>query len=103
MPVWIEVLPVPSRLTVALMLVSLVSLFIFAILGAEHFLKLLPIGTHQYDKFIKPSEVNNWSRSASMELVDSTGIHYNPLTKNYSLGKNLDVNYIMCFRKLSDE
>ena len=77
--------------------------FIFAILGAEHFLKLLPIGTHQYDKFIKPSEVNNWSRSASMELIDSIGIHYNPLTKNYSLGKNLDVNYIMCFRKLSDE
>ena len=77
--------------------------FILAILGAEHFLKLLPIGTHQYDKFIKPSEVNNWSRSASLELVDTTGIHYNPLTKKYSLGRNLDVNYIMCFRKLTNE
>ena len=72
-------------------------------LGAEHFLKLLPIGTHQYDKFIKPSEVNNWSRSASLELIDSIGIHYNPVTKNYSLGRNLDVNYIMCFKKLSNE
>ena len=77
--------------------------FILAILGAEHFLKLLPIGTHQYDKFIKPSEVNNWSRSASLELVDTIGIHYNPLTKKYSLGRNLDVNYIMCFRKLTNE
>ena len=77
--------------------------FILAILGAEHFLKLLPIGTHQYDKFIKPSEVDNWSRSSSLELVDNVGIHYNPLTKKYSLGRNLDVNYIMCFRKLSNE
>ena len=77
--------------------------FILAILGAEHFLKLLPIGTHQYDKFIKPSEVNNWSRSASLELVDTIGIHYNPLTKKYSLGRNLDVNYIMCFKKLTNE
>ena len=77
--------------------------FILDILGAEHFLKLLPIGTHQYDKFIKPSEVNNWSRSASLELVDTIGIHYNPLTKKYSLGRNLDVNYIMCFRKLTNE
>ena len=77
--------------------------FILAILGAEHFLKLLPIGTHQYDKFIKPSEINNWSRSASLELVDNIGIHYNPLTKKYSLGRNLDVNYIMCFRKLTNE
>ena len=77
--------------------------FILAILGAEHFLKLLPIGTHQYDKFIKPSEVNNWARSTSLELVDTIGIHYNPLTKKYSLGRNLDVNYIMCYRKLSNE
>ena len=77
--------------------------FILAILGAEHFLKLLPIGTHQYDKFIKPSEVDNWSRSSSLELVDNVGIHYNPLTKKYSLGRNLDVNYIMCFRKLTNE
>ena len=77
--------------------------FILAILGAEHFLKLLPIGTHQYEKFIKPSEVNNWARSTSLELVDTIGIHYNPLSKKYSLGRNLDVNYIMCFRKLTNE
>ena len=77
--------------------------FIHAILGAEHFLKLLPIGTHQYEKFIKPSEVNNWARSTSLELVDTIGIHYNPLSKKYSLGRNLDVNYIMCFRKLGNE
>jgi len=73
--------------------------FIYAILGAEHILKLLPIGTHEYAKFVKPSELEYWARKVSLDLRDSTGLTYNPFTKNYSLEKNLDVNYLMYFKK----
>ncbi len=73
--------------------------FIYAILGAEHILKLLPIGTHEYTKFVKPSELEYWARNASLDLKDSIGLTYNPFTKNYSLKKNLDVNYLMYFKK----
>ena len=73
--------------------------FFYAILGAEHILKLLPIGTHEYAKFIKPSELEYWARSASLDLKDSIGLKYNPFTKKYSLEKNLAVNYLMHFKK----
>lgn len=68
--------------------------FLFAIVGAEYVLRLLPRGTHEYQKFIRPSELEGWARDAGLRISDSTGLHYNPLTRVYSLGPNVDVNYI---------
>ena len=73
--------------------------FAFAIVGAEYVLRLLPAGTHEYEKFIKPSELDGWARHAGLSLQNSIGMHYNPLTKEYSLGENLDVNYLMYFQR----
>lgn len=73
--------------------------FAFAIVGAEYVLKLLPAGTHEYEKFIRPSELESWARHAGLSHRDSIGMHYNPLTKEYSLGENVDVNYLMHFRR----
>ena len=73
--------------------------FAFAIVGAEYILKLLPAGTHEYEKFIRPSELESWARHAGLSLQDSIGMHYNPLTREYSLGDNIDVNYLMYFRR----
>jgi len=73
--------------------------FLFAIVGAEYVLKLLPSGTHEYEKFIRPSELEAWARDAGFELQASIGMHYNPITREYSLGRNLDVNYLMYFRR----
>lgn len=72
--------------------------FLFAILGAEYLLHLLPAGTHDYDKFIQPAELEAWARHAGLSLQDSIGMHYNPITREYSLGDNIDVNYLMHFR-----
>ncbi len=77
--------------------------FAFAIVGAEYILKLLPAGTHEYQKFIRPSELEEWARHAGLELRSSIGLHYNPVTKDYSLGRNLDVNYLMHFHRPDDE
>lgn len=77
--------------------------FAFAIVGAEYILKLLPTGTHEYQKFIRPSEMDEWARDAGLELRDSIGMHYNPITKDYSLGPNLDVNYLMSYQRPEDE
>jgi 2-polyprenyl-6-hydroxyphenyl methylase/3-demethylubiquinone-9 3-methyltransferase len=77
--------------------------FVFAIVGAEYILRLLPKGTHEYEKFIRPSELEEWARKAGLELEASIGMHYNPLTKEYSLGPNLDVNYLMHFRRPASE
>lgn len=76
--------------------------FVFAIVGAEYLLKLLPAGTHEYEKFIRPSELEAWARSAGLEHKDSIGMHYNPITREYSLGSNLDVNYLMYFQRPAD-
>lgn len=73
--------------------------FLFAIVGAEYLLRLLPAGTHEYEKFIKPSELDAWARAAGLQLQDSIGLHYNPLTREYWLEANLDVNYMMHFRR----
>lgn len=73
--------------------------FLFAIVGAEYVLKLLPAGTHEYQKFIRPSELEEWARTAGLEHRASTGLHYNPLTREYSLGPNVDVNYLMYFQR----
>lgn len=76
--------------------------FLFAIVGAEYLLRLLPAGTHEYEKFIRPSELEAWARRAGLELQGSIGMHYNPLTQEYSLGAGLDVNYLMHFRRAGD-
>lgn len=77
--------------------------FLFAIVGAEYVLKLLPAGTHEYQKFIRPSELESWARAAKLELRSSIGMHYNPLSREYSLGPNVDVNYLMYFRRPTAE
>jgi 2-polyprenyl-6-hydroxyphenyl methylase/3-demethylubiquinone-9 3-methyltransferase len=77
--------------------------FLFAIVGAEYVLRLLPAGTHEYQKFIRPSELDAWARNAGLELKTSIGMHYNPFTKEYTLGPGLDVNYLMHFRRPEDE
>jgi len=70
--------------------------YLFAIVGAEYILNMLPKGTHDFSKFIKPSELVNWCRSAGLKAQHMTGLHYNPLTKNYWLADdNLDVNYLI--------
>ncbi len=70
--------------------------YLFAILGAEHILGLLPKGTHDYDKLIKPSELHRWIRESNLLLNDSTGMTYNPFSKSYKLNPtNLDVNYLL--------
>jgi 2-polyprenyl-6-hydroxyphenyl methylase/3-demethylubiquinone-9 3-methyltransferase len=68
--------------------------YLFAIVGAEYLLRLLPKGTHDYAKFIRPSELEGWARHAGLKLRDLTGMSYNPLNQRYTLGRNLDVNYL---------
>jgi len=68
--------------------------WLFAIVGAEYILKLLPRGTHDYMKFIRPSEMERWARHAGLAVREYTGMHYNPLTQRYTLGPGVDVNYI---------
>ena len=69
--------------------------YTFAILGAEYILNLLPKGTHEFGKFIKPSELAHWVRDADMQIRDLTGMTYNPFNKRYSLGSGIDVNYLV--------
>lgn len=77
--------------------------FMLAIVGAEYLMRLLPAGTHEYRKFIRPSELESWARHAGLELKDSIGLHYNPLLRRYSLGPNVDVNYLMHFERPAAE
>lgn len=77
--------------------------YAFAILGAEYILKLLPKGTHEYRKFIRPSELAQWLRAAGLELQTITGMTYNPLTKHYKLNPNdVSVNYLLHAKKVSE-
>ncbi len=73
--------------------------YLFAILGAEYILNLLPRGTHDYARFIKPSELAAWCRSSELSLQEQIGMAYNPLTRKYSLENNVDVNYIACYTR----
>jgi 2-polyprenyl-6-hydroxyphenyl methylase/3-demethylubiquinone-9 3-methyltransferase len=68
--------------------------YLFAIIGAEYVLRMLPKGTHDYAKFIRPSELEGWARQAGLKLRDLTGMSYNPLSQQYSLGRDLQVNYM---------
>jgi len=73
--------------------------YLFAVIGAEYILNLLPRGTHDYAKFIKPSELAQFCRNAGLSLDNIIGMSYNPLTQAYSLGSNTDVNYMIACRK----
>jgi 2-polyprenyl-6-hydroxyphenyl methylase/3-demethylubiquinone-9 3-methyltransferase len=69
--------------------------WLFAVVGAEYVLRMLPRGTHDYGKFIKPSELAAWARASGFEQGELKGMSYNPFTRNYSLGQDVDVNYLM--------
>lgn len=73
--------------------------YLFAIVGAEYVMRMLPHGTHDYAKFIRPSELDTWARSAGLELVSLKGISYNPLTRLFSQSQNVDVNYMVHYRR----
>jgi 2-polyprenyl-6-hydroxyphenyl methylase/3-demethylubiquinone-9 3-methyltransferase len=73
--------------------------FLYAIVGAEYVLSLLPRGTHEYARFIRPSELARWCREAGLELTDTRGMQYNPLTRRYRLSGDTGVNYLMACRK----
>lgn len=73
--------------------------YLLGVLAAEYVFNLVPKGTHQHDKFIKPSELSEMARKAGLVLVDSAGISFNPLLKHYALSHNLDINYLMAFKK----
>ncbi len=76
--------------------------FLFAIVGAEYLLQLLPKGTHDFAKFIRPSELDHWIREAGLSTQDITGLLYNPLTQSYKLGPDVDVNYMVCTQKIAE-
>jgi len=69
--------------------------YLFAVIGAEYILNLLPKGTHEYSKFIKPSELAGWIRDSGLTLKETTGLSYNPITDHYWLGKDIQVNYMV--------
>ena len=69
--------------------------FLLGIVGAEHIARLLPRGTHRYDRFIRPSELSAWIRAAGLQLQDIAGLHYNPVTRSVMLGGNVQVNYLV--------
>ena len=77
--------------------------YLLAVIGAEYLLRLLPRGTHDYARFIKPSELSRWSREAGLEVQAIVGMTYNPLTKVYALGPDADVNYLLHARRLRGE
>jgi 2-polyprenyl-6-hydroxyphenyl methylase / 3-demethylubiquinone-9 3-methyltransferase len=73
--------------------------FAVAILGAEYIARMLPRGTHEYLKFIRPSELARWGRASGLTLLDLTGITYNPLTRAFRLSPNTDINYLAHFKR----
>lgn len=77
--------------------------YLFAILGAEYLLRLLPRGTHDYGRFIRPSELATWCRAAALELEDQIGMGYNAITRRYFLQPSLDVNYLAVYRRPDDD
>ena len=69
--------------------------YLFAVIGAEYVLNLLPKGTHDYAKFIKPSELAGWARLANLDMLSIRGMSYNPITQHYALGDDVAVNYMI--------
>ena len=75
--------------------------YLFAIVGAEKLLKMVPEGTHDHKKFIKPAQLIAWAEEAGLKVRASTGLNYNPFSKQYSLNDDVSVNYILHFEKLA--
>ncbi len=73
--------------------------YFFAIVGAEYVLNLLPKGTHHYEKFIRPSEIDKWARRNNLSIASIIGMTYNPITKRYKLEKDVSVNYLTHYQK----
>lgn len=73
--------------------------YLFAVIGAEYVLQMLPKGTHEYAKFLKPSELARWAKAVGLEPEECIGMSYNPLTREYRLGPDTDVNYLMRMRR----
>ena len=73
--------------------------FLFAIVGAEHVLSLLPKGTHEYARFIRPSELASWCRASRLELESTRGLEYNPISRRYKLSADTSVNYLFACRR----
>jgi len=73
--------------------------YALAIVGAEYVLNMLPKGTHEYNKFIKPSELDEWAQQAGLELMNISGIDYNPLTRLFRQSQNVDVNYMVHYKR----
>lgn len=73
--------------------------YLLAVVGAEYVLNMLPRGTHDYEKFITPSELARFARNAGLDLIEMRGMSYHPLSQTYSLGRDTDVNYLMAFRR----
>ena len=73
--------------------------FALAIVGAEYLLRLLPMGTHQYARLIRPSEIALWARNAGLELADLAGIEYNPATRKARIGADVSINYLVHFKR----
>jgi len=69
--------------------------YLFAVIGAEYLLQMLPKGTHDFARFIKPSELTRWCKQSGLEPDELTGMTYNPLTRHYALGRDTDVNYLI--------
>jgi len=74
--------------------------YLLAILAAEKIFKLVPDGTHEHEKFIKPSQLISWAEQCGLNCIDASGIHYNPISENHKLSTSLDVNYILCCQKI---
>ena len=74
--------------------------YLFAVIGAEYILNLLPKGTHEYNKFIRPSELDRWCRNNALSPKEITGMSYNPITQHYWLGSDVSVNYLLHCQKL---
>ena len=75
-------------------------IFLLAILTAEHLIGMIPKGTHDYNTFIKPSELGRWAREAGLELLGMEGVSYHPLTRQFSLGRDIKVNYLAAFARV---
>ncbi len=77
--------------------------YALAVIGAEYIMHLLPKGTHDYNKFIKPSELARWARRVQLTLIAQAGMRYNPIIRGASLTRSVDVNYLMCFERPLDD
>lgn len=76
--------------------------YLLSIIGAEYIMGMLPKGTHDYQAFIKPSELSQWARAAGLRLIEMHGISYNPLNQHFRLSSDTDVNYIAIFQPDAD-